>query len=455
MNKNKNPLTARFALVFIAAIPLATPAHAQINIPTATSDGYLLVSGSSRWTRTATQSTLNNFGPPFGNVFQGDPSTLTWGFVADGTTITNNAVNYSSGLISMLDTTFGAGPGGSDLTQRPWYNRFASSYNRWDQLSGVTFNYVAYDDGSAMPNNQGVLNTRADMRIGGFNIDGPSNQIGYASLPNGGDLVLDTSETSLFGNSSNNYLNLRQTIMHEVGHGLGMNHWESNNSNSLMEPSLNTAFDGPQHADILAVQRAYGDAYESVGGNNASTARALGNVSTFSGIGFDGDNVIVGLTDIDFVSIDDNTDVDFYSFILGDAGNLSVTLNALGLSYQIQEQGGANATTVDTSMTSDLILTLFGMDQTTVLTTANAFGVGGTETINNYYLATAGTYYLRVTSPSDEIQFYSLTTSFAAIPEPSHALLLTIGCTGFFLRRSRRTRVDEFIKDGGHFGFLS
>src|SRR5215510_4629103 len=49
----------------------------------------------------------------------GDPLTLTWSLARDGTSIPNEG---ASNLISYLDSQIGAGPGGSDYTQRPWFN---------------------------------------------------------------------------------------------------------------------------------------------------------------------------------------------------------------------------------------------------------------------------------------------------------------------------------------------
>ena len=65
----------------------------------------------NRWSTTASGPTGR----------QGDPITLTWSFVPDGTTIPGEG---PSDLISFLDSNLGIGPGGSDLTQRPWFRLF-------------------------------------------------------------------------------------------------------------------------------------------------------------------------------------------------------------------------------------------------------------------------------------------------------------------------------------------
>jgi PEP-CTERM motif len=50
----------------------------------------------------------------------------------------------------------------------------------------------------------------------------------------------------------------------------------------------------------------------------------------------------------------------------------------------------------------------------------------------------AGTYFIRVTGSDDRAQFYSLTTNFAAIPEPGSVLLLCASSFGMLLRRRRK-----------------
>jgi serralysin len=85
----------------------------------------------------------------------GSPLTLTWGFVPDATALGGGGI---SNLVSTFDATFGNGGGGSDLTNRPWFTPFASSFNRWSQLSGLSYQYSAADDGLAQdPNNPGSL----------------------------------------------------------------------------------------------------------------------------------------------------------------------------------------------------------------------------------------------------------------------------------------------------------
>jgi len=66
-------------------------------------------SDNDRWSTTATNG---------GGLSQGDPTTLTWGFIPDGTDIDGFAGEPAgvSDLIARLDAIYGSGPGGSDLT---------------------------------------------------------------------------------------------------------------------------------------------------------------------------------------------------------------------------------------------------------------------------------------------------------------------------------------------------
>src|SRR5262245_10340439 len=69
-----------------------------------------------RWSNTATNPST---GP------QGTPVTITWSLAPDGTDIPADLFGtVDSGLIGFLDEYIGAGPGGSDLKQRPWFTYF-------------------------------------------------------------------------------------------------------------------------------------------------------------------------------------------------------------------------------------------------------------------------------------------------------------------------------------------
>ena len=183
------------------------------------------------------------------------------------------------------------GPVARISTQRPWFTYFQQSFDRWGQLGGMTYVYEPNDDGISLSSAAGSLGVRGDVRISGNFIDGASNVLAYNFFPNNGDMVLDTGDMGFFGTATQNYRRLRNTVMHEHGHGMGLNHVESNNAGFLMEPFLSTAFDGPQLDDIRGLHRGYGDKYEKNGGNDtAATATDIGvfgDGGTYR-VGFDG-----------------------------------------------------------------------------------------------------------------------------------------------------------------------
>ncbi len=263
-------------VVSASAISLDGPGHAHFpgcshdireGGSTGGSTDFIL---NTTWSRTAISGS---------GIQRGDALTLTWGFVQEGT----SWIDGTSDLIDFLDDTIGAGPGGSDLTQRPWFGSFEQSFARWGELSGITYVYEANDDGSSRSNSQfnGVLGTRADVRIGGSFRDGNSGVLASNFFPtSGGDMTLDTGDVNFYGNSAANFRPLRNVLMHEHGHGLGMSHVESNDASFLMEPFINTSFDGPQLDDLRSLHRGYGDRLEKDGGNDTvALATALGDVT--------------------------------------------------------------------------------------------------------------------------------------------------------------------------------
>lgn len=361
----------------------------------------------NRWSTTATDGSTGA---------RGNPITLTWGIVADGTFISGTEGSSASNLISFLDTQIGGCEEGSEgcaIDQRPWFHIFESSFGRLAELSGVT--YVYEPNNSSSPINAsnfptGQLNSVPDIRIGGHSIDGSSgaNTLAYSYFPNNSDLVLDTDNANFFGNSVNNYRPFRNILMHEGGHGLGINHLDSSNARFLMEPILNNNFDGPQLDDILALQRNYGDALEKNGGNDVfSTATMLGSLvdATTLSIGTRGDSLGVQPSHTDFVSIDGVSDIDFFSFTLTRTLDVTLNLTPRGAIYNEGPQGGTQVST-NTKTFSDLTLALFDTDGTTLIEQANHAAAGLAESLTRQLAP--GTYYARVTGANDNVQLYGL-----------------------------------------------
>ena len=368
---------------------------------------------NNRWSTTATDGD---------GLGQGDPTTLTWTIVDDGTPISPTPSipgesSNSSDLVAFLGGIYGIVTDDNNHTDEVWFPLIQSALNRWGQISGITYIYVSDDDGSDVNSNvgsPGLLGSVADVRIGGHDIDGNAGILAYNYFPNGGDMVIDTND-NWYGNTgfANGSLGFRNVIAHEAGHGLGLSHIESNNGTFLMEPFLQTTFDGPQIDDILAVQRNYGDALEKtnsgIGNDTLDTAFDLG---VFTGsaltIGTDASDTLQVIlpTQTDFVSIDDNSDTDVYSFTVTSDGLFDFFLNPRGPTYQEGSQGGSQSI-FNTKALSDLALRVLDTDGITPLGVSNNVGLGVSESITHLNLS-AGSYFVEVTGANDQVQLYDL-----------------------------------------------
>jgi len=336
---------------------------------------------TGRWSFTATDGNTGG---------QGDPITLTYSFVPDGTFCPNIiGVTGNSQLFAWMNGLYGS--------PATWQPLFAQIFDRWSQLIGVDYVYEPNDDGSNLNGASGSIGVRGDLRIAAIHIDGNSGVLAYNNFPNDGDMVLDAYD-SFFSSTSANSRRLRNVAAHEHGHGLGMLHVCPANGTKLMEPYVTTSYDGPQIDDILNGQRHYGDPYEP--SNNAAQATTLGtlNVGTLSG------TPIV-------VSIDDNSDVDYYSFNFTlPSLRIIATATPAAAAYQQGAQTSAcnTGTFTDYNDIHDLKIELLDTNGTSVLATANSSPQGSAETLD-YSLPAPGTYYLRVSGDtSNDIQAYLL-----------------------------------------------
>jgi hypothetical protein len=341
---------------------------------------------------------------------QGEPATLTWSLARDGLSIGDEG---PSNLIDLLDDLFNVTSGGTNFQTRPWYDLVEQSFDRWSQVSGLSFSYEPSDSG-IFAGDLGTLGVRGDIRIGGQDIDGPGGVLSYAYSPINGDIVVDTSETNRFSNSANNYRPLRNTLMHEIGHALGFDHVKSSDAALLMEPSINNTFDGPQLDDIRGVHAYYGDAFErsnSGQGNNAAPlATDLGTILAGGSrtVGSDAaGNQSVAAEETDFVSIANSDDVDYFSFVVVQPSILSATLTPLGGTLNVGPQGGTQ-TLVNAAALNNLALTVFAPNGTTVLASADNGTIGQVDSLTGVSLSTAGEYFVRVAGSSDDVQLYEL-----------------------------------------------
>jgi hypothetical protein len=369
---------------------------------------------NGRWTNTAT----NGATAPIGQ-----PVTLTWSIVPDGTPVSSES-NSPSSLVQFLDNMFGSG-GGGPMATRPWFSLLQRSFDRWNALGGLQFVYSAADDGAVHGTSPGVLGVRGDLRLAGDFVDGAGGTYAYTSFINaGGDMVFDTADAGYFGSSGLDFRNFRNTFMHEVGHALGLGHVESSNADFLMEVFPNNAFDGPQFDDLRGVQHLYGDVNEKAGGgvgnNTASTATPLGALPPGTSVRRGDDastGTVVGASETDFVSIANASDVDFYSFTIASPVVLDASLTPLGASYNQRTSVSQPFVTLQTNRSSNLALELHRGPATnpTLVAASTAGGLGVAETLAAIPLATPGEYFVRVTGSTAVVQFYGLVLTASAL----------------------------------------
>jgi hypothetical protein len=154
--------------------------------------GYI---ADSRWTTTATNGSVTSSGTP------GFPVTLTWSIVADGTQTPADGGTVPSDLRAFLDSNWGAGPGGTDLTQRPWFHIFQESFDRLAELSGLQFRYDPFDDGAVVgggSGSRGILRRRGDIRLTGKSYGAGSNVLATNFYPDIGDMMINTDQSGFF-----------------------------------------------------------------------------------------------------------------------------------------------------------------------------------------------------------------------------------------------------------------
>ncbi len=356
---------------------------------------------ANRWDTTATDG---------GGLTQGQVTTLTWNIVPDGTPIAATAgrpseSNAPSNLKAFLTGIYGS--------EAAWLQHFQTVFDRWGALTGVTYVKVNYDDGASLANggvfpyNPGVLNTRADVRIGGHFIDGGGPSVlAYNYFPEVGDMVIDTGDTYYSnpgGGLANGSLGLRNIVAHEHGHGLGIRHSCPINNTKLMEPTLSTAFVHAQLDDKLAGWRGYGDDKED--NETAGTASNLGVLGN-------------GVTSTIDLSADDDADVDFYKFTVAAGKRAALTLTPIGSTYLAGPQNGDGSCSAGASFNAlavnDLGIELRDADGTSVLASANAFAAGLAESIPATSLGGAGTYFVRAfAGPVNSAQGYQLAVTIS------------------------------------------
>lgn len=309
-----------------------------------------------RWLATATDASTG---------LEGDPITLTWSIVPDGTTI--------DGGVSVLQSVFDAW----FPDHATWVDRIRDSFIRWDVRTGVT-HIEEVDDGAIHPDSSGRLGVRGDSRIGGRSYDGPFGVLAYNFYPDNGDMVIDTDDAGSFANAANGYRFLRNTIMHEHGHGLGLGHVIPVNQTKLMEPFISTAYLGQQDDDIRGGQKHYGDTREQ--NDDSLSATVL--------------PPIPDSTRVTQLSLDKGGDIDWYRFTTNGGEDVSIEIDPIGSTYDVGPDPGT-PTTVKTDSVLNLQFALYDAagNQLALRDTA---GLGGTEILTDFPAPVAADYLIRV-----------------------------------------------------------
>ena len=386
---------------------------------------------SDRWRRTAT---FNSF---FERAEQGLPTTLLWGFMQDGTRIEgfNGEPTSGSDLIAFLDEVYEVEDEGTDLTTRPWFPVFQGAFDNIASLTGITYIYEPNDDGARLSNfsrPSGRVGLRADIRIGGHYIDGDSgsNTLAYNFAPeSGGDMIIDTGNTSFYGRTSLDSINLRNVVEHEHCHGLGLNHVCPINETKLMEPFISRGFRGLQLDDIFSLNRLYGDFYEK--GNLDRDNDSPENATILP--------VTVGeIFKRESLSIDDNSDLDFYQLENLPAGTpLTVKVTPVATPPDFVEgpqnsDGSCSAESkFDFTNIHDLQIEIISMDGRTVLSQANSQPLGMPEEIIAFEAPLSSDYYLRVSGDSaNNTQLYSLEVDLSRPPSPPSDFIANANANG-------------------------
>ncbi|MBN8597768.1 MAG: matrixin family metalloprotease [Planctomycetes bacterium] len=347
---------------------------------------------------------------------QGAPRVITWSFVPDTVSITGAPGISEPTSNSSLFATMDAG-----VARATWVAQFQSCFDRWEALTGIDFQRITsggndWDDGASWTSSGSAA--RGDMRIGMHPIDGGSGILAYCYFPQNGNMVLDKNDSGSFLSASSTYRFLRNTVAHEMGHGIGLNHVCSSNSSQLMEPFLSTSFDGPRHDDVRGVQRHYGDINEP--DNDAASAVSSGAIAP-SATRTLGTIPGVAIPTSSTLSIDADGEIDYHSFSTSQILLATFTLTPVGALYDSStqnEDGSCNSgNNINSLGTANLAFDIRNSADALVTTVSSA-AVGVAETISGVLLSPPGTQLVKVyeVDAPTASQMYTLTITTAAAP---------------------------------------
>jgi hypothetical protein len=322
-----------------------------------------------------------------GSSTQGTPVIIRWSFAPDGLNIPNAGLGSGSNNVNAkMTSTFGSLNAGKEM--------FRQVFARWSDLTGISYNEIG-DDGATW--GASGSSARGDVRIAAHAFTN-NNVLAYNYFPGsglGGDMVVNSGIS--WGPATNNWRSFRNIIAHEHGHGIGIEHVCPINNTKLLEPFLSVAFDGPQHDDIRAGQRHYGDFYEN--DDSATIANPVPSA--------------VGQSFITNLSLDDNSDVDWWTFAGTSGMEVTIKVTPIGFTYLSGVETQLCNTGISTNSINvhDLKIDLYRSNGTVLVATQNSLPAGLFEQLTSFVLPTTEAYQFKISSASstDNIQLYSLT----------------------------------------------
>lgn len=381
----------------VACLAEGTPAEVVAEyLMAAARAGPLAANVDDIWSTTATDGS---------GLVRGEPITLTWSIVPDGTTIDpapgiTGESSDPSDLIAFLDSEYGS--------SATWLPLIQNALDGWSNGPGIVFAYEPFDDGAELNEFAGVVGIRGDIRIGGHSIDGDASVLGYAYFPTqGGDIVIDTAD-SLNGTA----LRFQNLIAHEAGHAIGLGHTCPRDRTKLMEPVIVTTFAGPQFDDLLGAHRNYGDSEEENDfvGEAADIGLAINTVTSATGLALDGTN-----------------DDDWFEIPAGSLTQVTIQLDPAGTPYEFEAITGGtcpggSSPVFDPRDIQNLSVAVYDFDGTTVIDSSDTTAVGGSEFVDAARVSRFGGF-IEVTQSGgvNDAQGYEI--EITLVPEPGRTAL--------------------------------